>query len=117
MSTVRDMDAEAERLLQDFASNLNRRVPQPELAEWPRLYDFIIHVTRHRAPSAEAVGHALVHAGLDWEEIEPYVIFYGHAVELIRRAQGSAVIPGAPPAGRAPTTRRAFSRPEPSADH
>jgi hypothetical protein len=105
------MDAEAQRLLQDFATNLNRTVPQPELAEWPRLYEFIMHVTRRQAPSAEAVGHALVQAGLDWEEIEPYVIFYEHAVELLRRAQERAVITGAPPASRttkkrAPVLRR-----------
>ena len=50
------MDAEAQRLLKDFTTHLNRTVPQPEPAEWPRLYDFIIHVTRRQAPSAEAVG-------------------------------------------------------------
>jgi hypothetical protein len=82
-------------------------VPQPEPAEWPRLYDFIIHVTRRQAPSAEAVGHALVQAGLDWEEIEPYVIFYGHAVELPRRAQAKAVITGGPAASRTTTKKRA----------
>jgi hypothetical protein len=83
------MDAEAQRLLREFATNLDRTVPQPELAEWPRLYEFIIHVSRHQAPSAEDVGHALVQAGLDWEEIEPYVTFYGHAVALLRRAQAT----------------------------
>lgn len=65
------MDAEAQRLLRDFATNLNRTVPQPEPAEWPRRYEFIIHVTRRQAPSAEAVGHPLVQAGLDWEGSSP----------------------------------------------
>jgi hypothetical protein len=104
------MDAEAQRLLQDFATNLNRTVPQPELAEWPRLYDFIIHVSRRQAPSAEAVGHALVQAGLDWEEIEPYVIFYGHAVELLRRAQEQAIT-GGRPASRTTTKRTPRDQP------
>jgi hypothetical protein len=104
------MDAEAQRLLQDFATNLNRTVPQPELAEWPRLYDFIIHVSRRQAPSAEAVGHALVQAGLDWEEIESYVIFYGHAVELLRRAQEQAIT-GGRPASRTTTKRTPRDQP------
>jgi hypothetical protein len=81
------MDAEAQRLLKDFTTHLNRTVPQPEPAEWPRLYDFIIHVTRREAPSAEAVGHALVQAGLDWEEVEPYVTFYARGVALLGRAR------------------------------
>jgi hypothetical protein len=101
------MDPEAQRLLKDFATHLNRTVPQPEPAEWPRLYDFIIHVTRRQAPSAEAVGHALVQTGLDWEEIEPYVIFYGRAVALLGRAQEKAVTRGAPAAKRPVTKKRA----------
>jgi hypothetical protein len=104
------MDAEAQRLLQDFATNLNRTVPQPELAEWPRLYEFIIHVSRRQAPSAEEVGHALVQAGLDWEEIEPYLIFYGHAVELLRRAQEQAIT-GGRPASRTTTKRTPRDQP------
>jgi len=107
---TRDLDAEAQRLLRDFATHLNRTVPQPEPAEWPRLYDFIIHVTRGQAPSAEAVGHALVQAGLDWEEVEPYVTFYGLAVALLRRAREKAVITGAPPATRTETKKRAPGR-------
>ena len=109
MSNVptRDMDAEAQRLLDDFATHLNRTVPQPEPAEWPRLYDFIIHVTRSQAPSAEAVGHALVRAGLDWEEVEPYLNFYGRAVALLGRAREKAVITGVSPARRTATKKRA----------
>lgn len=104
---TRDMDAEAQRLLRDFATHLNRTVPQPEPAEWPRLYDFIIHVTRGQAPSAEAVGHALVQAGLDWEEVEPYVTFYRHAVELLERERGRAAIAAARPVSRTATRQRA----------
>jgi hypothetical protein len=85
------MDAEANRLLKDFATHLNRTVPQPEPSEWPRLYDFIIHVTRRQAPSAEAVGHALIQEGLDWDEVEPYVTFYGRGVALLGRARDTAI--------------------------
>ena len=106
---TRPMDAKAQRLLKDFVTHLNRTVPQPEPAEWPRLYDFIIHVTRRQAPSAEAVGHALVQAGLDWEEVEPYVTFYGHAVGLLGRAREKGVITGAPPARRTATKQGAPS--------
>src|SRR5512132_2613293 len=101
------MDAEAQRLLKDFTTHLNRTVPQPEPAEWPRLYDFIIHVTRRQAPSAEAVGHALVQAGLDWEEVEPYVTFYARGVALLGRARETAVITRASPARRTATKKRA----------
>ncbi len=87
MTASIDMDEEARRLLKDFATHLNRTVPQPERSEWPRLYDFIIHVARRGAPSAESVGHALVQEGLDWDEVEAYVLFYEHAVELLRHAE------------------------------
>lgn len=103
----REMDAEAQRLLNDFMTHLDRTVPQPEPAEWPRLYEFILHVTRRQPPSAETVGHALVQAGLDWDEIEPYVIFYRRAVELLERAREKAAITGVPPATRTATKKRA----------
>ena len=101
------MDAEAQRLLMEFATHLDRTRPQPEAAEWPRLYEFIIHVAGRQPPPAEAVGHALVHAGLDWEEVEPYVTFYRHAVELLERERGRAAIAAARPVSRTATRQRA----------
>lgn len=101
------MDAEAQRLLREFATHLDRTRPQPEAAEWPRLYDFIIYVTGRQPPSAEVVGHALVQAGLDWEEVEPYVAFYRHGVELLGRVRGRAAVTAAPPVSRTATKMRA----------
>jgi hypothetical protein len=32
------------------------------------------------------VGHALVQNGLDWDEAEPFMLFYKHVVELLPQA-------------------------------
>ena len=111
--TERRLDVEAQRLLKDFATHLNRTVPQPEPAEWPRLYDFIIHVARRQAPSAEAVGHALIQEGLDWDEVEPYVTFYGRGIALLGRARETALARAAarrPETKKGPSVRRPHSR-------
>lgn len=77
------MDAEARRLLTVFSGSLNRTDPVPR--DWQRLYEFILYAFRHSPQSSEAVGHALVQDGLDWDEAEPFVLFYGHAMELLER--------------------------------
>jgi len=87
---------EARRLLAAFSANLNR--PNPEPLDWQRFYDFILYAFSHEPPSAEAVGHALVQNGLDWDEAEPFMLFYRHAVELLQRQP--------PLARRTPRTRR-----------
>ena len=87
------IDAEGRRLLADFARRLNRLDPQP--LDWQRFYDFILYAFGHEPPSAEAVGHALVQNGLDWDEAEPFMLFYKHAVELLERQ--APLAPKAPP--------------------
>ena len=82
------------RLLTAFSANLNRLDPQP--LDWQRFYDFILYAFGHEPPSAEAVGHALVQNGLDWDEAEPFMLFYRHAVELLQRQ--ATVARKAPPA-------------------
>ena len=71
------------RLLTVFSANLNRLDPQP--LDWERFYDFVLYAFDHEPPSAEAVGHALVQNGLDWDAAEPFMLFYRHAVELLLR--------------------------------
>jgi hypothetical protein len=68
--------------------------PQP--LDWQRFYDFILYAFGHEPPSAEAVGHALVQNGLDWDEAEPFMLFYRHAVELLQRQ--ATIARKAPPA-------------------
>ena len=41
--------------------------------------------TRHAPQAFDAVGHALVEDGLDWEEAEPFVLFHQHATRLLER--------------------------------
>lgn len=85
------MDAEARRLLTAFAGRLNRLDPQP--LDWQRFYEFILYAFRHAPQTAEAVGHALVQDGLAWEEAEPFVLFYAHAMELLERQAATTRIP------------------------
>ena len=85
------MDAEARRLLAAFSRRLNR--PDPDPLDWQRLYEFILYTFWHSPPSSEAVGHALVQEGLDWDEAEPFMLFYGHAMELLEREAATAPIP------------------------
>ena len=77
------LEVKSRRLLTEFSANLNRLDPQP--LDWQRLYDFILYAFDHEPPSAEAVGHALVQNGLDWDAAEPFMLFYRHAVELLQR--------------------------------
>jgi hypothetical protein len=77
------LDGRSRRLLTAFSANLNRLNPQP--LDWQRLYDFILYAFGHEPPSAAAVGHTLVQDGLDWDEAEPFVLFYMHAIELLGR--------------------------------
>ena len=77
------LDAEGRRLLTAFSRSLNRLDPQP--LDWQRFYEFILYAFRHSPQPAEAVGHALVQDGLDWEEAEGFVLFYTHAIELLER--------------------------------
>jgi hypothetical protein len=77
------IDAEGRRLLTAFSRSLNRLDPQP--LDWQRFYEFILYAFRHSPQPAEAVGHALVQDGLDWEEAEGFVLFYTHAIELLER--------------------------------
>jgi hypothetical protein len=77
------IDAEGRRLLTAFSRRLNRLDPQP--LDWQRFYEFILYAFRHSPQPAEAVGHALVQDGLDWEEAEGFVLFYTHAIELLER--------------------------------
>lgn len=77
------IDAEGRRLLTAFAGRLNRLDPQP--LDWQRFYEFVLYAFRHSIQSAEAVGHVLVQDGLDWEEAEPFVLFYTRGIELLER--------------------------------
>ena len=80
---ARRLEVESRRLLTAFSANLNRLDPQP--LDWQRFYDFILYAFGHEPPSAEAVGHALVQNGFDWDDAEPFMLFYKHAVELLQR--------------------------------
>jgi len=88
------LEVKSRRLLTEFSANLNRLDPQP--LDWERFYDFILYAFDHEPPSAEAVGHALVQNGLDWDAAEPFMLFYRHAVELLQRQ--AALARKAPPA-------------------
>ena len=88
------LEVKSRRLLTEFSANLNRLDPQP--LDWQRFYDFILYAFGHEPPSAEAVGHVLVQNGLDWDEVEPFMLFYKHAVELLLRQ--ATVARQAPPA-------------------
>ena len=85
------MDPEARRLLTAFSEKLDRRDPQP--LDWQRLYEFILFAFRHSPQSTEAVGHALVQDGLDWDEADQFVLFYAHAMELLEREAATTSIP------------------------
>ena len=105
------IDAEGRRLLTDFSRRLNRLEPQP--LDWQRFYEFILHAFRHSPQPSEAVGHALVQDGLDWEEAEGFVLFYTHAIELLERETATAPVSRArraagkgAGAGRKPAARR-----------
>jgi hypothetical protein len=50
-----------------------------------RFHEFVLYAFRHAPQTAQPVGHALVHAGLEWDETEPFVLFYTRAVELLER--------------------------------
>lgn len=109
------MDAEARRLLTAFSGSLNRTDPEP--LDWQRLYEFILYAFRHSPQSSEAVGHALVQDGLDWDEVEPFVLFYGHAMELLEREVATTWIPRrtrakrrVASAGRKPRVRKRHRR-------
>ena len=114
------LEPESRRLLTAFSVNLNRLDPQP--LDWQRFYDFILCAFAHEPPSADAVGHALVQNGLDWDEAEPFMLFYKHAVELLLQAQLARKAPPArqrkrkpprPPSGGsigAPKTRTRRTR-------
>ena len=95
------LEVKSRRLLTAFSANLNRLDPQP--LDWQRFYDFILYAFGHEPPSAEAVGHALVQNGLDWDEAEPFMLFYRHAVELLQRQ--------APMARTAPPARQGKRKP------
>lgn len=88
------LEVKSRRLLSEFSANLNRLDPQP--LDWQRFYDFILYAFDYEPPSAEAVGHALVQNGLDWDAAEPFMLFYRHAVELLQRQ--AALARKAPPA-------------------
>ena len=88
------LEIKSRRLLAEFSANLNRLDPQP--LDWERFYDFVLYAFDHEPPSAEAVGHALVQNGLDWDAAEPFMLFYRHAVELLQRQ--AALARKAPPA-------------------
>jgi hypothetical protein len=92
------MDSEARRLLTVFARVLNRLDPQP--LDWQRFYEFTLYAFRHSPQAPEAVGHALVQDGLDWEEAEGFVLFYTHAIELLEREAATTSVPGATRAKR-----------------
>ncbi len=85
------MDAEARRLLTLFTGGLDRLDPKP--LDWQRFYEFVLYAFRHSIQSAEAVGHALVQDGLDWEEAEPFVLFYTHGIELLEREAATRAMP------------------------
>jgi hypothetical protein len=80
---IESMDAQARRLLTAFTRSLNRANPQS--ADWERFSEFILYAYRHAPQTSEAVGHALVTDGLDWEEAEPFVLFHLHATRLLER--------------------------------
>jgi hypothetical protein len=99
------MDPEARRLLTAFSEKLDRRDPQP--LDWQRLYEFILFAFRHSPQSSEAVGHALVQDGLDWDEADQFVLFYAHAMELLEREAATTSIPrGARARSRVASTGR-----------
>src|SRR5512147_2076356 len=110
------MDAEARRLLAAFSRVLNRLDPQP--LDWQRFYEFILYAFRHAPQTSEAVGHALVQEGLDWDEAEGFVLFYTHAIELLERevattrmpARKRATRPVASAGGKGPEGPRAGAR-------
>ncbi len=92
------MDAEVRRLLTTFSRSLNRLDPQP--VDWQRFYEFVLYAFRHSPQTSEAVGHALVQDGLDWEEAEGFVLFYTHAIELLERETATTPVPTATRATR-----------------
>ena len=109
------MDDEARRLLAAFSRALNRLDPQP--LDWQRFYEFILYAFRHSPQTSEAVGHALVQDGLDWDEAEGFVLFYTHAIELLEREAATTRVPGATRAkrrvsgaGRKPGARKRHRR-------
>jgi hypothetical protein len=109
------IDAEGRRLLTDFSRRLNRLDPQP--LDWQRFYEFILYAFRHSPPPSEAIGHALVQDGLDWEETEGFVLFYTHAIELLERETATTPASRArhatrkgPRPGRKPTARKRHRR-------
>lgn len=87
------MDAGARQLLTAFSRTLNRLDPQP--LDWQRFYEFILYAFRHSPQTSEAVGHALIQDGLDWDEAEGFVLFYTHAIELLEREAATAPTRGA----------------------
>jgi hypothetical protein len=109
---IEPMDAEARRLLAGFAGRLNR-LEDPQPGDWQRLYEFILYAFRHAPQSAEAVGHALVQDGLEWDEAERFLLFYTHAIELLERETATTRMPTrkrairtASRAGRKPRARK-----------
>jgi hypothetical protein len=96
------MSDESRRLLSAFSGALDRLAPRP--VDWQRFYEFILHAFRHSPPPAEAVGHALVQDGLDWEEAERFMLFYTHAIELLQRQAGTT--PARSGAGRTARARK-----------
>jgi hypothetical protein len=107
------MNPEARRLLAAFATSLTRLAPQP--LDWQRFYEFVLYAFRHAPQTAEAVGHALVQDGLAWDEAEPFVLFYTHAIELLEREAATTLSPRGVgrgrPTPRARTGRRSPRRP------
>jgi len=80
---IAPMDAQARSLLTAFTQSLTRNNPQP--MDWERFSEFILYAYRHAPQTSEAVGHALVQDGLDWDEAEPFVLFHRHATRLLER--------------------------------
>jgi hypothetical protein len=103
------IDAEGRRLLADFSRHLNRLDPQP--LDWQRFHEFVLYAYRHSPQPSEAVAHALVQDGLDWQEAEGFVLFYTHAIELLERETATTPVSRA---GRA-TRRRPRARRKPTA--
>jgi hypothetical protein len=99
------LEPESRRLLTAFSANLNRLDPQA--LDWQRFYDFILDAFGHEPPSAEALGHALVQNGLDWDEAEPFMLFYRHDRVLRDRVFGALI---EPPREATPEARRAGTR-------
>jgi hypothetical protein len=109
------MDVEARQLLTAFSRSLSRLEPQP--LDWQRFYEFILYAFRHSPQTAETVGHVLVQNGLDWEEAEPFVLFYAHAIALLEREAATTPVLGATRvkrgvsrAGRKPGARKGQRR-------